>query len=55
MWVVTMSDAQPDPGWGTCEGCSGDVRPVDAYTEEVPTSEGTELLAFCEDCTEDRQ
>jgi hypothetical protein len=45
-----MSDAQPDPGWWSCEGCGGDVRPSDAYTQSVPTHEGTELLAFCEDC-----
>lgn len=46
-----MSDAQPNAGWWQCEGCGGDVRPINAHTKTVSTHEGTELLAFCEDCT----
>ena len=46
-----MTEAQPEPGWWQCEQCGGDVRPKDATTERVPTHEGTELLAFCEDCS----
>jgi hypothetical protein len=48
-----MRDANADPGWWNCDACGGDVRPIDAHTKTVPTHEGTELLAFCETCTED--
>jgi hypothetical protein len=48
-----MSDAQPDPGWWTCEGCNGDVRPSDAHKKTVPGTEGDILLAFCERCWHD--
>lgn len=50
-----MKDGQPDPGWWKCDGCGGDVRPADAYTETVDGGRGNvETLAFCQDCTEDR-